>query len=103
MCSPEYAIAIFGGDSLLLKTLLLYSTHFFPTRHKEQKGTRDSIVKGYQTLASRSSVTIEDIDKDIHDLLKIMDDVKNLSVDTGEIRAGLDELLAILQRRWALA
>jgi len=70
---------------------------------KEQNGIKDSIIKGYQVLISRSSVTRKDIDKDIHDLLKITEDLKKLSAYTSEIREGLDKLLAVMQRRWAVA
>lgn len=70
---------------------------------KDKQGIKDGIIKSFETLISKSSGTRKEIDEDIHDILKITDDVNKLEVDTDEIRAGLDDLLRILQRRWVLA
>jgi sugar lactone lactonase YvrE len=70
---------------------------------KEQQGIKTNVIRDYQALIVRTSVTRKDVEKDIRDLLKIAENLNKLSADISEIRQGLDKLLAILQRRWAVA
>lgn len=70
---------------------------------KDKQRIKDGVEKSYLTLISKSSGTRREIDGDIHDLLKITEDLKKLEVDISVIRSGLDDLLGIFQRRWAIA
>ncbi|MBE9504962.1 MAG: SMP-30/gluconolactonase/LRE family protein, partial [Proteobacteria bacterium] len=69
----------------------------------QESGIKDSIIRNFEKITGFPSMTRQDIERDIHELLKLIDDLEKLSTNANAIRSDMGDMLQIMQRRWLIA
>ena len=99
----SYALAIDVAEGVVdLQTRILNTLNQLDVP-QEETDIKNDIINDIEKVMASGSTTIKDIDKDIQRLVRVAAKLDKLSIGTSDVRAAIDDLLVVLERKWEVS